>query len=72
METYFFQSHQKPPSGIPFTTNARCVSFDGDADRVLYSYIDEHDKFHLLDGDKIATLVAGHIKKLTEKAGLYL
>ena len=34
----------------------RCVSFDGDADRVVYFYTDNHETFHLLDGDKIATL----------------
>ena len=36
---------------------SRCCSFDGDADRIVYFYQDVGGKFHLLDGDKIATLV---------------
>lgn len=36
----------------------RYASFDGDADRVVYFYLDNDNKFHLLDGDKIATLVS--------------
>ena len=35
----------------------RCVSVDGDADRVVYFFKDKTtSKFVLLDGDKIATL----------------
>ncbi len=34
----------------------RCVSVDGDADRVIYFFIDAGGCFHMLDGDKIATL----------------
>lgn len=44
------------------------MSVDGDADRVLYSFFDENGKFCLLDGDKIATLIAGYLKNLIEKA----
>lgn len=51
----------------PFT---RCVSIDGDADRVVYYYLDEYEKFHLLDGDRIATLAAGYLKELVEQTGL--
>lgn len=40
----------------PYT---RCVSIDGDADRIVYFYTDENKQFHLLDGDRIATLYAG-------------
>jgi len=32
------------------------VSVDGDADRIVYSFVDKHNKFYLLDGDRIATL----------------
>ena len=38
--------------------NTRCVSVDGDADRVVYFFTDENGKFNLLDGDRIATLFA--------------
>jgi len=34
----------------------RCVSIDGDADRIMYFFNDENGLFHMLDGDKIATL----------------
>lgn len=36
--------------------NESCCSFDGDADRIVYYYKDTAGHFHLIDGDKIATL----------------
>jgi len=48
------------------------VSVDGDADRIVYYYIDTNDKFHLLDGDRIATLIAGYLMELVEKSNLDL
>lgn len=47
---------QRPAEGVVLAADARCVSVDGDADRVIYYYVDGQDKFHMLDGDKIATL----------------
>lgn len=41
-----------------------CCSFDGDADRVVYYYSDSAGCFHLLDGDKIATLISTYLKDL--------
>jgi phosphoacetylglucosamine mutase len=52
----YVKVQQCAPHGVPRITNARCVSVDGDADRIVYYYIDKCDKFHLLDGDRIATL----------------
>lgn len=46
----------KAPKGFVPTPNQRIVSVDGDADRVIYSYTDSDNKFHLLDGDRIASL----------------
>jgi len=63
---------QRAPDGVPKSTNARCVSVDGDADRIVYYYIDTNDKFHLLDGDRIATLIAGYLMELVEKSNLVL
>lgn len=60
------------PLNLPCETNARCVSVDGDADRVVYFYVDENNKFHLMDGDRIATLIAVYIKELLENSGLSL
>lgn len=42
----------------------RCCSFDGDADRIVYYYTDSKGRFHLLDGDKIATLISTYLKEL--------
>ena len=54
--TDYVKMQQCAPHGVPKITNARCVSVDGDADRIVYYYIDANDKFHLLVGDRIATL----------------
>lgn len=43
---------------------------DGDADRIIYYYMDERLQFHMLDGDKIAALVAAFIVDLVKLAGL--
>lgn len=42
----------------------RACSFDGDADRIVYFYTDFEGNFHLLDGDKIATLISTYLKQL--------
>lgn len=48
------------------------MSVDGDADRVVYYYTDENGKFHLLDGDRIAILVAGYLKELLQDINIDL
>lgn len=68
----YIKVQQTLPLNIPSATNVRCVSIDGDADRVVYFYTDRNDKFHLLDGDRIATLVATYFKELLETSGLSL
>lgn len=42
---------------------------DGDADRVMYSFLDSSGQYYMLDGDKIATLVAGYLKELVAGSG---
>ena len=37
--------------------------------QVIY-YFESSEGFHLLDGDRIATLVAGHLQQLLAEAGL--
>ena len=59
---------QDAPQGMTLSPAVRHVSVDGDADRVVYYFSDS--TFHLLDGDRIATLLAGHIKHLLSLAGL--
>lgn len=41
----------------------RVCSFDGDADRIVYFYSDSKGNFHLLDGDKIATLISTFLRE---------
>jgi len=65
----YVKVNQDAPSGMDLVTGTRCVSVDGDADRVLY-YFQSPEGFRLLDGDRIATLVAAHLKQLLSEAGL--
>lgn len=60
------------PEGTEILKNKRYASFDGDADRVVYFYCDEASAFHLLDGDKIASLVAKYLQELVEHLQLNL
>ncbi|XP_042659579.1 phosphoacetylglucosamine mutase isoform X1 [Tyto alba] len=65
----FVKVHQKPPRGLDMEPNERCCSFDGDADRIVYYYKDATGRFHLIDGDKIATLISIFLKELLAKVG---
>lgn len=68
----FVKTSQKlPPSfaGV-LKPGQRACSLDGDADRLIYYYLDERSQFRLLDGDKIAVLVAEFIGGLVKSAGL--
>ncbi|NXF04919.1 AGM1 mutase, partial [Smithornis capensis] len=63
----FVKVHQKPPEGLDMKPDERCCSFDGDADRIVYYYKDATSHFHLIDGDKIATLISIFLKELLAK-----
>ncbi|KAK2498063.1 hypothetical protein MC885_009707 [Smutsia gigantea] len=65
----FVKSHQKPPQGMDMKPYERCCSFDGDADRIVYYYHDVGGRFHLVDGDKMATLISGFLKELLLEIG---
>ena len=72
----FVKTGQRLPHGISTelmqqANNIYC-SFDGDADRIVFYYIDDtpERKFHLLDGDKIATLFAKFLQKQLSDAKL--
>jgi len=65
----FVKVSQSAPAGLESVEDVRCVSVDGDADRLIYFYRKE-GKFHLLDGDRIATLIAGYLQELLKEAGL--
>ncbi|XP_073244783.1 phosphoacetylglucosamine mutase-like [Porites lutea] len=68
----YVKLYQCAPDGMDINPGDRCVTFDGDADRVLYFYYDQDHKFHLLDGDRIATLVVGYLKEKLDKTGVVL
>ncbi|XP_014829918.1 PREDICTED: phosphoacetylglucosamine mutase [Poecilia mexicana] len=68
----FVKVQQTLPIGIKINPGDRCCSFDGDADRIVYYYTDSQGDFHLLDGDKIATLISTFLKELLNEAGLDL
>ncbi|XP_012173920.1 phosphoacetylglucosamine mutase isoform X2 [Bombus terrestris] len=66
----YVKVQQVPPINFPLKPNVRCASIDGDADRIIYFYMDEDNKFHLLDGDRIATLIAEYLKELLQESHL--
>ncbi|RPD55812.1 phosphoacetylglucosamine mutase [Lentinus tigrinus ALCF2SS1-7] len=68
---YVKTSQRLPPSlSSVLKPGQRACSLDGDADRLIYYYLDDRSQFHMLDGDKIAALVAAFIVELTKSAGL--
>ena len=52
----YVKVEKKASRGLEGTRGERCISVDGDADRIMYFYNDDQGVFHMLDGDKIATL----------------
>ncbi|KAK1923768.1 putative phosphoacetylglucosamine mutase [Papiliotrema laurentii] len=63
-----------PPSvasaGFLSKPDTRACSFDGDADRIVYYYLRDGRDFRLLDGDKIAVMVAMFLGDLVKKSKL--
>ncbi|KAI0068244.1 phosphoacetylglucosamine mutase [Artomyces pyxidatus] len=68
----FVKTTQKLPPSLAgdIKPGQRACSLDGDADRLMYYYLDDQNQFHMLDGDKISSLVAGFIVDLVKIAGL--
>jgi len=67
------QKARLPPAGFaaPADAGARCASLDGDADRLVYHTFRAADgAWRLLDGDKIACLVAAFLADALAAAGL--
>lgn len=57
----FVEKRRAPPAGVSLDADRgkRFCSLDGDADRLVFHYIDEQSgEWHLLDGNKIACLFA--------------
>lgn len=68
---YVKTSQKLPPSlSEILRPGQRACSLDGDADRLIYFYMDGRSQFRMLDGDKIAALVAAYIVDLIKTANL--
>lgn len=69
----FVKTQQRAPAGVGPRPGELYASFDGDADRIVFFYLDpESEQFRLLDGDKIASLVASFIGELVAQTGTQL
>ncbi|KAF1842135.1 Phosphoacetylglucosamine mutase [Cucurbitaria berberidis CBS 394.84] len=66
----FVKTNQRAPPSSKTGPGDRCCSLDGDADRVVYYFKDSQNIFRLLDGDRIATLVASFLGDLVRSSGL--
>ncbi|KAF8560317.1 phosphoacetylglucosamine mutase, partial [Imleria badia] len=68
---YVKVNQKLPPSlASELAPGQRGCSLDGDADRLIYYYLDDGGQFRMLDGDRITTLVASFIVRLVKDAGL--
>ncbi|KAJ5443994.1 Phosphoacetylglucosamine mutase [Penicillium daleae] len=66
----YVKTKQRAPPSSKAAPLDRCASLDGDADRLVYYFVDESNVFRLLDGDRIATLAASFIGDLARNAGI--
>ncbi|XP_065071481.1 phosphoacetylglucosamine mutase-like [Rhopilema esculentum] len=68
----YVKVQQAAPVDFVYEVGDRCASFDGDADRIVYFFKDAENVFHLLDGDRIATLIAAYLKEKLDLAQIEL
>ncbi|CAF0791967.1 unnamed protein product [Rotaria sp. Silwood1] len=66
----YVKLYQKAPDGLPLTNYPKYCSIDGDADRLIYYFIDENQYFHMLDGDRFSVLFASFISNKLKEAKL--
>ncbi|KAI0842128.1 Phosphoacetylglucosamine mutase [Hypoxylon sp. FL0890] len=66
----FVKTRQRAPATPKPAPGERWCSLDGDADRLIYYWVDPETGFFMLDGDRIATLAASFIADLIRAAGL--
>ena len=67
------KSQQTYPVGLEAELSEHCCSLDGDADRIMFFYREEgvgDEGFKLLDGDRMASLLAGFVHEQVLEAGL--
>jgi phosphoacetylglucosamine mutase len=68
----FVKVNVKQPKGFEIVPNEMYASFDGDADRIVFYYVDAQRQFHLLDGDRISALLGSFVIDTVRAAGLSL
>lgn len=61
---------QVPPEGVPIKKNTKYCSIDGDADCLVYFFIDKNNHFQLLDGDRFSVLFASFLSIKLKEARL--
>ncbi|KAK3362213.1 N-acetylglucosamine-phosphate mutase-like protein [Lasiosphaeria hispida] len=66
----YVKTKQRAPPNTKTQPGARSCSYDGDADRIIYYWVDPETGFFMLDGDRISSLAASFIGDLVESAGL--
>ncbi|KAF7562751.1 hypothetical protein G7046_g1370 [Stylonectria norvegica] len=66
----FVKTKQRAPPIPKPVPGVRGCSLDGDADRLIYYWIDPDTGFFMLDGDRISSLNASFIGDLVTSAGL--
>ncbi len=63
--------YQKAPEGLPLTNFPKYCSIDGDADRLIYFFIDTNKQFRILDGDRFSVLFASFLSIKLKEANLF-
>ena len=64
----YVKIEQRAPKNLQLKPNEKFASFDGDADRLVYYYLNPvSNSFRLLDGDKIAVLFAIYINNVLRR-----
>ncbi|KAF5099991.1 hypothetical protein D0Z00_001471 [Geotrichum galactomycetum] len=63
------KTQQRLPAHVEPVPGKLYASFDGDADRIVFFFLDKESQFRLLDGDKIATLAASFLGDLVKQSG---
>lgn len=66
----YVKTQQRAPPSSRAGQMDRCASLDGDADRLMYYFLDTDNNFNMLDGDRIATLAAAFLADLGRQSGL--
>eukprot|EP00039_Didymoeca_costata_P026767 m.16603 g.16603 ORF g.16603 m.16603 type:complete len:511 (-) comp5743_c0_seq1:25-1557(-) len=67
----YVKSNQLPPEGITLADGVCCATIDGDADRLMF-FTQQDGGFVLLDGDRIAILIAIFLNELIKESRLEL